>query len=174
MAHTITSKATRLFIDGEEVPIDACGMLGARPSSARRGSGSMSILMDPPYPQSLVAAWSSEWEDLLARARLVLDEDVASGYAKRVGTETVKMATAALKDASSLAAIGFADHVEASVRCPKCPLKMQLLVNMDPVYTVGGDVVRALDRSTWQTEMRTPPEEWRSAPPLQLFEAAGR
>lgn len=122
------------------------------------------------------------WERALVDASMVMDRNVAEAYALRVGRETVGMAIDALKTARNLAIYGLVDYVEATAKCLKCPLKMALhksravgitWVDSDRpgcFHTVGHDVVDALAASSWQTEIRTPPEVWRSAPPMQLFE----
>jgi len=132
------------------------------------------IVTDPPWPgMAPVRDLQFEWQRALANASVLLEPTVVEAYARRVGRETVKMATQAIDDARSLAAMGLADHVEATAVCVRCPLKMGAAVNLDPVYTVGGDVVRALANSRSSIEVRTPPEAWTHAPHPHLFEPRG-
>ncbi len=146
------------------------------------------IVTDPPWPGfgvfgkkprksnwvqgQMITINSSEsrWDRALGRAMALLDREVAADYARRVGVETPRSAIEALEDSYRLAAIGLEDHVKASVVCTSCRLTMAAAFNLEPIYTVGGDVVRALAWSENSNELRTPPGAWTSAPPKQLFE----
>ena len=131
------------------------------------------IVTDPPWPRLPVRDFQHEWELALAEASLLLDRKLVEAYARRVGRETVKMATSAVNDARALAAMGLADHVEATAICVGCKLRMAAAVNLQPIYTVGGDVVRSLALARSSIELRTPPEAWTHAPPPHLFEPRG-
>lgn len=124
-----------------------------------------------------------QWERALVEASMVMDRDIAEAYARRVGIETAGTAIDALADARRLAVAGLGKHVEATIRCPWCPLRLVAhksralgptwLPRVDHVgtfYSVGSDVADALAATSWQVELRTPPNEWRAAPPMQLFE----
>lgn len=123
------------------------------------------IMTDPPWPSARVREL---YEPAFARAACLLERPDA--YALRVGVETPKSTIEALADAAAMALMGLGDHVEATAACCRCPLVVAAAVNLAPMYSVGSAVVRAFQKSTSSTELRTPPEAWTSAPPDQLFE----
>jgi len=139
------------------------------------------VVTDPPYGTSRKSMWASanswadRWARAIADAALLLDSsrELVEAYARRVGIETPRSATDAAEDAKAIAAMGLGDHIEATAICVGCKLRMAAAVNLQPIYSVGSDVVRSLALARSSIELRTPPEAWTHAPPQQLFEPRG-
>ncbi len=115
-----------------------------------------------------------ERHEMLVAASMFGLADHADRYSRRVGVETVRSVHAALADATELIRFGRGELLEPTVVCASAPLRPSyvegLLRHVELVDPGFADAL-ASSRSSVEAslELRTPPGDWTSPPPKELF-----
>lgn len=92
-------------------------------------------------------------------------------YARRVGRETVHSVIDAAEQGRRLLLAGMDSHLRATAACPKMRLEPVVLPDLSfaPSVEHAAAAVIVIDLVDG-LELRTPPSEWLTAPPRELFE----